>query len=105
MSRQLKDDNGYSIPQVFELDGATVISVSGTSQQSAAFASTTTAIRIAVTNHHVHFAINSNPVATTSSSIIPKDWVETIAVRPGHKLAVIQGSGAGQPIISITELV
>ena len=105
MSRQLKDDNGYSIPQVFELDGATVISVSDTSQQSAAFASTTTAIRISVTNHHVHIAVNFDPVATTSSSIIPKDWVETIAVRPGHKLAVIKGNGAGQPILSITELV
>ena len=105
MSRQLKDDMGHVIHQVFELDGTHVIDNPSTSTQTAAFGAQTTAVRVATTGHHVHIAINGNPTATTSSTMLPEGWVEIFAVKPGWKLAAIKGGGAGSPIISVTELV
>jgi hypothetical protein len=105
MSRQLKDDRGFIMPQIFELDGAQVITNPTTSTQTTAFGAQTTAIRVACTGDHVHIAINGDPTATTSSSLLPSGWVEIFAVRPGWKLAAIKGSGAGSPTISVTELI
>lgn len=105
MSRQIKDDTGYVIGRVFELDGVHVLSNPTSSTQTAAFGAQTTAVRVATTGHHVHIAINSNPTATDQSTLMPANWVEIFAVRPGWKLAAIKGSGAGSPIVSVTELV
>ena len=105
MSRQMKDDTGHVIAQVFEMDGTHVIDNPSTSTQTSAFGAQTTAVRVATTGHHVHIAINSNPTATTSSTMLPEGWVEIFAVKPGWKLAAIKGTGAGSPVVSITELV
>jgi len=105
MSRQIKDDTGHVIQQVFELDGVQIISNPSVSTQTTAFGAQTTAIRVATTGHHVHIAINGNPTATTSSSLLPAGWVEIFAVKPGWKLAAIKGDGAGSPTVSVTELV
>lgn len=105
MSRQIKDDTGHVIPRVFETDGVHVINNPSVSTQTAAFGAQTTAVRVATTGNHVHIAINGNPTATDQSMLIPSNWVEIFAVKPGWKLAAIKGSGAGSPIVSVTELV
>ncbi len=105
MSRQIKDDTGHVIHQVFEMDGTHVIDNPSASTQTPAFGAQTTAIRVATTGHHVHIAINGNPTATASSTMLPEGWVEIFAVKPGWKLAAIKGTGAGSPVVSITELV
>ena len=105
MSRQIKDDTGHVIHQVFEMDGTHVIDNPSTSTQTPAFGAQTTAVRVATTGHHVHIAINGNPTATTTSTMLPEGWVEIFAVKPGWKLAAIKGTGAGSPVVSITELV
>ena len=105
MSRQMKDDTGHVISQVFETDGVHTISNPSSSTQTSAFGAQTTAIRVATTGNHVHIAINGNPTATDQSMLMPADWVEIFAVKPGWKLAAIKGSGAGSPIVSVTELV
>jgi hypothetical protein len=105
MSRQLKDDTGHVIHQVFEMNGVHVISNPSTSTQTPAFGAQTTAIRVATTGNHVHIAINHDPTASDQSSLLPANWVEIFAVKPGWKLAAIKGGGAGSPIISVTELV
>lgn len=105
MSRQIKDDTGHVMSQVFEMNGVHVLENPTSSTQTPAFGEQTTAIRVATTGHYVHIAINSNPTATSSSSLLPAGWVETFAVRPGWKLAAIKGTGAGSPIVSVTELV
>jgi hypothetical protein len=105
MSRQIKDDTGHVIGRVFELDGVHVLSNPTSSTQTAAFGAQTTAVRVATTGHYVHIAINSNPVATESSTLLPAGIVEIFAVKPGWKLAALKGTGAGSPVVSITELV
>ena len=105
MSRQIKDDTGHVIHQVFEMNGVHVINNPSTSTQTSSFGAQTTAVRVATTGHHVHVAINSDPTATISSSLLPAGWVEIFAVKPGWKLAAIKGSGGGSPIVSVTELV
>jgi hypothetical protein len=105
MSRQMKDDTGHVIGRVFELDGVHVIDNPSTRTQTSAFGTQTTAVRVATTGHHVHIAINSDPTATTSSTLLPAGVVEIFAARPGWKLAAIKGSGGGSPVISVTELV
>jgi len=105
MSRQMKDDTGHVIPQVFEMDGVHIITTPSVSTQTPAFGAQTTAVRVCATGHHVHIAINGDPTATTSSTMFPADWVEIFAVKPGCKLAAIKGSGAGSPTICVTELV
>ena len=105
MSRQMKDDTGHVIHQVFEMSGVHVINNPSTSTQTSAFGAQTTAVRVATTGHHVHIAINGNPTATDQSTMLPSNWVEIFAVKPGWKLAAIKGSGGGSPIVSVTELV
>ena len=105
MSRQFLDDNGHVVPRVFRLDGAHVINNPSSSTQTPAFSAETTVIRVATTGDHVHIAIGENPTATTSSAMIPSNVVDYFAVKPGWKLAAIKGSGAGSPIVNITEMI
>ena len=105
MSRQMKDDTGHVIPQVFEMNGTHVLVNPTVSTQTPAFGAQTTAVRVATTGHFVHIAINGDPTATVTSTLLPAGWVETFAVKPGWKLAAIKGDGAGSPTVSITELV
>jgi hypothetical protein len=105
MSRQIKDDTGHVVSQVYKLGVTHAIENPTTSTQTPAFGAQTTAIRVATTGHHVHIEINSNPVAVESSAMLPANWVEIFGVQPGWKLAAIKGDGAANPTVSITELV
>ena len=105
MSRQFLDDNGYPVSRVFQLGAAQVISNPTVSTQTTAFGATTTVIRVSTTGDHVHIAIGDNPTATTSGAMLPSNVVEFFAVKPGWKLAAIKGSGAGSPIVSISEMI
>ncbi|MDE1828260.1 MAG: hypothetical protein KGH65_03820 [Candidatus Micrarchaeota archaeon] len=84
----------------------TAITTSATSQQSAAFATSTTAIRLAAlastATYGVHFSVGSSPVATANSPMIPAGGVEYIQVQAGEKVALLQEGGALK--VTITEL-
>ena len=75
-----------------------------TAASSAAFASTTTAIRVVCEPVAVHFMINANPTATTVDPYIPINTVEYFRVDPGDKLSAIRWGGAGTANVYITEI-
>lgn len=74
--------------------------MSGSSQQSSAFAAKVSVIRVAV-SAAAYIEIGANPTATTSSIYIPAGTTEYFGVTAGHKLAVLQGGSAG--ICSVVE--
>lgn len=64
------------------------VTFSGTSAQSAATATDTTYVRIC-SDVVCHYAVGSNPTATTDSTRLPADAVEHIGIPAGYKIAVI----------------
>jgi hypothetical protein len=56
------------------------------STQSAAFAISTTFIRV-IADATVHLAFGSDPTATANDLWVPSATAEFFAVKPGHKLA------------------
>ena len=64
------------------------ISISGTSQQSAAINASTRFVLIE-TDGACHFAVGENPTATTNNERMAADASRYIGVTPGHKIAVI----------------
>lgn len=78
-------------------DVSDVITMSGTSQQSAAFPDYCTEIRVATHNQPAWIAIGSNPTASAAdgSILVPIDHVEYFRVTPGQKLAVLEAGTAG----------
>jgi hypothetical protein len=66
----------------------TPVTVSGSSAQSAAFASTTRYIMWTCDGIH-SWTISSNPTATTSKMRFAADTVYHIGVQPGEKIAFI----------------
>jgi len=102
MSKLTRDDNGNLC--AFGKHGASqVISVTTSTQQSAAFAANTTIIRIANSSTaHVHYAVGSNPTANlTTCPMLAVNEVEYIEVTGGDKIAVIAGLAT---IFSVTEI-
>lgn len=77
--------------------------MSGTSQQTAAFGSGTYMVRIATGAQPGYFALASNPTATSASNLIGTNVVDYVKVNPGEKIAVLQAGTAGT--ITVTELV
>jgi len=71
---------------------------------SAAFASTTTDIRVVCEGAPIHFMINANPTATTVDPYIPINTVEYFRVDPGDKLSAVRWGGAGSANVYITEI-
>lgn len=70
----------------------TAIVTSGTSQQSSAFGTRTTFIRL-ITDDICHIAYGSSPTAATTSTIkMAAGQTEYFAVKAGQKIAVILGS-------------
>ena len=51
----------------------------------------------------VRIAIDANPTATATSSLLPVNWVEIIKVSPGQKIAVL-GNNTGTGSVNVTEL-
>ena len=75
-----------------------MMSSSGTSSQSSAFAAYTYYVRICA-DADCHILFGSNPTATSSSIFIPADQPEIFKVNPGEKVAAI-----GSANVSVSEL-
>jgi hypothetical protein len=86
-----------------QLGTVTVITMSGTSQQTAAFGAYTTMIRLATGAQPAYFLIGADPTAAATSHQLGANCVDRITVAPGQKCAVLQAGTAGT--ISITEMV
>jgi hypothetical protein len=103
MSTFNPDPNG--VGAVIGVGATQCFTVTNSSVQSTAFGASTTMIRIACGQGHCHFAIGTNPTAsTTTSPIIPLNGVEYVKVLPGDKIAVIKASGITNSTVSVTEL-
>lgn len=88
-----KDDNG-NVMQVGRLGTSQNITITGTSQQSAAFTTPGVFAARVVATAECRIAIGANPTATTTSTVLPAGVPEYFSVYPGEKLAVIGTSGA-----------
>jgi hypothetical protein len=87
-----KDDNG-NVMQVGRLGASQDLTITASSQQSAAFTTLGVfAVRVVATVD-CRIAIGSNPTATTTSTLLLAGTPEYFAVAPGEKLAVIGTSG------------
>jgi hypothetical protein len=81
----------------------------GASAQSNAFGAQTYFIRICAAGivgasvDGVRIAVGDNPTATSTSALIPVQWVEYIKCSPGQKIAVL-GNNASTGTVSVTEL-
>ena len=75
-----------------------MMSSSGTSSQSSAFAAYTYYVRICA-DADCHILFGSNPTATSSSIFIPANQPEIFKVNPGEKVAAI-----GSANVSVSEL-
>lgn len=76
--------------------------MSGTSQQTAAFGAQTRSVRVATSAQPAYVRVSADPTAVNTDSIVPAGWVEDITVNPGEKLAVLQAGTAGT--LTVTEL-
>ena len=76
-----------------------VLTTTGSSQQSAAFGSDVSVVRV-YCETDTYIAMGSNPTASTSSMIIPGGGVEYFATNPTNKIAVLQVSSAGKVTIT-----
>ena len=103
MSKLTRDDTG-KVCTFGEHGTSQVISVTTSSQQSAAFGAQTTIVRIAnASTSHLHYAVGANPTASnTTSAHLPINKIEYIEVSGGDKIAVIAPVAT---IFSVTEIV
>ena len=104
MSKIQFDENGHPT-NVYALGTTQVMTVTGSSVQSTAFAADCTIVRLSTTGAgHLYFATGSNPTASlTTSPHLPPNSVEYIKVNGGDKIAVIRGGTAVD--VSITQVV
>jgi hypothetical protein len=83
-------------------------SAGAASVQSNAFSTQTYWIRVVTngvvtaTNTGVRIAIGANPVAASTSALLPLNWVEPIRVNPGEKIAALSNGVAGT--LNVVEL-
>lgn len=81
----------------------------GASVQSSAFGAQTYWIRavavgaVTATNTGVHIAVGDNPTATSSSPLLPLNWIEYIECVPGQKVAALSDT-ATTGTLNVTEL-
>lgn len=73
-------------------DSPQVVSLSGSSAQSAAFGATAKAVRVC-SDTDCFVAFGSNPTATTSSIYLPAKVPQVFGIQPGQKVAAIGTSG------------
>ena len=93
----------FGVPSIGTTQVATVTT---SSVQMSAFGATTTMIRIACAQGHCHFAIGSNPTASTSSSpLIGINQSEIIKVSPGQKIAFVKDAAITTATVTVTELI
>jgi hypothetical protein len=109
MSKLLKDQAGVIYPAIVGKLGTNQnLTAGATTAASSAFGQETTLIRVALSpltgaGAHVHFAIGTTPVATTSTAFLPCGVIEYIAVAPGDKIALLRG-GATSIDVSVCEI-
>jgi hypothetical protein len=85
------------------LGTATVFTLSGSSQATAAFGAETFQIRVATGGQPAFVKVgDGTPTATTSDTLMPANWVDYLTVTPGQKIAVLQAGTAGT--LSVTEI-
>jgi len=83
-----------------------VATVTTSSVQMTAFGASTTMIRIACSLGHCHYQIGTSPTASiTTSTMIPNNSIEIVAVTPGQKIAFIRDATVTSSTVSVTELV
>jgi hypothetical protein len=83
-----------------------VASVTTSSVQMTAFGASTTLVRIACSLGHCHYQIGTNPTASvTTSTMMPNNSLEIVAVTPGQKIAFIRDAAVTSSTVSVTELV
>ena len=83
-----------------------VATVTNSSVQMTAFGASTTLVRIACSLGHCHYQIGTNPTASlTTSTMIPNNSIEIVAVTPGQKIAFIKDATVAASTVSVTELV
>jgi hypothetical protein len=81
----------------------------GASAQSAAFGSQTYWIRVTAvgvvsgTQDGVRIKVGDNPTASSTTTLLPLNWIEWIRCTPGQKIAVL-GNNTGTGTVNITEL-
>jgi hypothetical protein len=79
----------------------------GASAQSSAFGAQTLWVRLAfsssTTGSGVRYNFGSNPAATSTSSLLPANWVEVVKINPGSKLACLSNDASTQSL-NISEL-
>ena len=81
----------------------------GASAQSSAFGGQTRYIRVSSVGvvgasvDGIRVAVGDNPTASSTSTLIPLNWIEYFKVSPGQKIAVL-GNNASTGTISVTEL-
>jgi hypothetical protein len=81
----------------------------GSSAQSNAFTSQTYYIRICAAGvvgasvDGVRVVVGDNPTATSTSTLLPVQWVEYVKCSPGQKIAVL-GNAASTGTLNVTEL-
>jgi hypothetical protein len=81
----------------------TTITMSGSSQATAAFGAETFQIRVATDGQPAFVEIgDGTPTATSSSMLLGANQVDYFTVTPGQKAAVLQAGAAGK--VSITEM-
>lgn len=85
------------------LDTVHTFTMSGSSQQTAAFGAQTYTVRIATGAQPAYFLLGSDPTAAATSNLLGTNVVDYVSVRPGEKIAVLQAGTAGT--ITITEMV
>lgn len=79
------------------------VTMSGSSQATAAFGGQTRAVRVATNTQPAFIVIgDGTPTAANTDSVMPAGWVEDFTVNPGQKLAVLQAGTAGT--LTVTEL-
>ena len=102
MSKKAPDTSFLQLPSFDAIYPGTSqkITTSGSSQQSSAFSSNTTIVRLFSTQD-CYVAFGTNPTATSSSMFLPAGIVEYFGVTESSKLAVLQVTSSG--ILYITE--
>jgi hypothetical protein len=109
MSEMQKDQAGQLYPAIVGKLGTNQNLTAGVAASaSSAFGQETTLIRVAPTpltgaGAHVHFAIGTAPIATSSTQFIPCGVIEYIVVAPGDKISILRG-GSTDISVSVCEI-
>jgi hypothetical protein len=100
--------DAYHHAEAVTLQNVSYNNSAGASVQSAAFQSQTYWIRVCVIGAYtatagLRYSIGANPTASATTQLLPVNWVETIRVTPGQKIAFL-GNDTVTGSVNIVEL-